>query len=97
MLDKLGIPHSDHMEVGDKAECITHVADRLRCDLILMATARKNSLTRLVESSTTNQVLELTSVPVEIVAGHAISKWERYGIPAALAGGAAAALFAVAD
>jgi hypothetical protein len=50
-----------------------------------MATARKNSLTRLVENSVTNRVLERTTVPVEIVAGNAVSPWERYGIPAALA------------
>jgi nucleotide-binding universal stress UspA family protein len=84
-LDSFGIPYSVHMEVGDKARCITATARRLHCDLILMGTSRKNSLTRLVESSVTNKVLELTTVPVEVIAGHAVSKWERYGIPAALA------------
>jgi hypothetical protein len=49
-----------------------------------MSSARKNSLTRLVENSTTNRVLQLTSVPVEVVAGDAVSRWERYGIPAGL-------------
>jgi nucleotide-binding universal stress UspA family protein len=89
-LDRLGIPYSVHMEVGDKARCITETARRLRCDLILMGTSRKNSLTRLVESSVTNRVLELTTVPVEVIAGHSVSNWERYGIPAALAAVAAA-------
>ena len=35
---------------------ITETARRLRCDEIVMATARKNSLTRLVESSVTDRV-----------------------------------------
>lgn len=49
-----------------------------------MSTARKNSLTRMIEDSVTNQVLELTTVPVQIIAGEAISRWERYGIPVGL-------------
>jgi len=84
MLDGFGIPYSVHTDVGDKAKLITDAARRLRCDQIVMSTARKNSLTRWVESSVTNRVLELTSVPVEVIAGDAVSKLERYGIPAAL-------------
>ena len=84
MLDNLSIPYSAHAEVGDRAESITDTARRLRCDHIVMSTARKNSLTRLVENSVTNKVLELTSVPVEMIAGDAVSKWERYGIPAGI-------------
>jgi Ca2+-transporting ATPase len=64
MLDKFSIPYAVHWEVGDKASLITETARRLRCDEIVMATARKNSLTRLVESSVTDRVLELT--PVEV-------------------------------
>ena len=97
MLDKLAIPHAVHVKVGDRAKCITDLAESLPCDLILMATARKNSLTRLVEDSVTNHVIELTHVPVEVVPGDAISRWERYGIPAAIAGGVAAAIAAVVD
>jgi hypothetical protein len=54
-----------------------------------MGTARKNSLTRMFEASATNRVLELTTVPVEVIAGDAISKLERYGIPAAIGAGLA--------
>jgi nucleotide-binding universal stress UspA family protein len=95
ILDGFGIPYAVHAEVGDKAECITATAHRLHCDHIVMSAARKNSLTRLVENSTTNRVLELTSVPVEIIAGNAVSRWERYGIPAGL-GTLIALLFAAA-
>ena len=40
----------------------------------------------MLEDSVTNQVLEATPVPVEVVAGEAISKWERWGLPAGLVG-----------
>jgi P-type Ca2+ transporter type 2C len=96
MLDGFGIPYSVHIMVGDRAECITTTARRLRCDQVVMSTARKNSLTRLVENSVTNRVLAMTSVPVEVIAGDAMSKWERYGIPAGVVA-ALALLLAAAD
>ena len=96
MLDGLGIPYAAHFEVGRKANVITDTARRLHCDQIVMSTARKNSLTRLVEDSVTNKVIEMTSVPVEVIAGDAVSKVERYGIPAALAA-LLAAMLAAAD
>jgi len=83
-LDRFGVPYSVHIEIGDEAQCITALAARLRCDEIVMATARKNSLTRLLESSVTNRVLERTTVPVEVLAGDQIAPWERWGIPAAI-------------
>ena len=48
-----------------------------------MGTARKNSLTRMLEDSVTNKVLVMTKIPVEVVPGADMSKLERYGIPAA--------------
>ena len=56
-----------------------------------MGTARKNSLTRLLEDSVTHRVIERASVPVEVVVGPGISKLELAGLPAA-----AAALLALA-
>jgi nucleotide-binding universal stress UspA family protein len=97
LLDSFGIPYAVHIEIGDRAECITATAHRLRCDEIVLSSARKNSLTRLVESSTTNRVIELTSVPVEVIAGDAVSRWERYGIPAGLGTLIALLLAAIAD
>ena len=97
MLDGFGIPYSAHTEVGDRAKSITDTARRLRCDHIVMSTARKNSLTRLVENSVTNKVLELTSVPVEVIAGDSVSKYERYGIPAGIGTALALLFLAAAD
>ena len=95
MLDRYGVPYEVHMELGGKAYVITDAARRLRCDHIVMSTARKNSLIRMVENSTTNKVIELTTVPVEIIAGDAASKMERYGVPAG-AGTVLASLFLAA-
>jgi nucleotide-binding universal stress UspA family protein len=95
--DKFGIPYSVHIEVGDRAEHIAGAAHRLHCEEIVMGTARKNSLTRLLEQSVTNRLLELTEVPVEIIAGNAVSRWERYGLPAGLGALIALVLAAVAE
>ncbi len=97
MLDAAAVPYSTHIELGKKAEIIAKTAKRLGCDHIVMATARKNSLTRMLEASVTNRVLELTSVPVEVIAGDAVSNLERYGIPAGVAAALGLMLFAVAD
>ncbi|MEG0939666.1 universal stress protein [Comamonas sp.] len=88
MLDAAGIPYSVHSELGNKVDCIVDAARRLHCDSIIMSTARKSSLVRLIENSVTNQVLERTSVPVEVIAGEAASKFERIGIPAGVGAGA---------
>jgi nucleotide-binding universal stress UspA family protein len=94
ILDRSGVAYSVHIEIGNKAKVITEAARRLHCDHIVMSTSRKNSLTRMLEDSVTNKVLELTTVPVEVIAGDAVSKLERYGIPAGI--GAALALLALA-
>ncbi len=95
MLDGFSIPYSTHAEVGEKARLIADTARRLRCDRIVMSAARKFSLTRLVDNSVANEVMELTPVPVEVIAGNAVSKWERYGVPAGLATGTALLLAAI--
>jgi len=96
LLMRHGVPFSAHVRVGEKAKGIVDEARRLRCGRIVMATARKNSITRMLEDSVTNKVLEQTSVPVEIVAGDDISPLERWGLPAGV-GAAIALLLAAAD
>lgn len=86
-LDRSGIPYTVHTEVGDKADCIADMARRLRCDRIVMGSARKSSLIRWLEDSVTNQVIERTTVPVEVIAGDAASGLERVGIPAGVGAG----------
>lgn len=84
LLNRSGVPHTDHVEFGDKAETISAVAGRLGVNQIVMGTARKNSITRIVEDSVTNQVLEIAEVPVEIVVGRSVSRIERFGLPAGM-------------
>ena len=96
-LDEAGVPYVVHAETGSKAQVIAATARNLGCDHIVMSTARKNSLTRMIEASVTNQVLELTTVPVAVIAGGSVSRLERYGIPAGLGGAMAFLLLAVTD
>ena len=85
-LVQAGVPHETHWVVGDRATEICRAAKRLGVHHIVMGTARKNSLTRMLEDSVTNRVLEATPVPVEVVAGDTVSRWERWGLPAGVLG-----------
>ena len=96
MLESRGVPYTEHVEVGDKAEKIAEMAERLGAAQIVMGTARKNSLTRLLQDSTTHRVLELAKVPVQIVVGKGISRFERYAVPLTVLFGVLLAL-AIAD
>ena len=93
MLERHGVPFTQHTTVGDKAEKIAEIAEHLGAAQIVMGTARKNSLTRLLEDSTTNRVLQLAKVPVQIVVGKGISRLERFGVPVTVL---LAVLFAIA-
>ncbi len=97
LLDNAGVPYATHTAVGDRATLIADWARRLACDHIVMSTARKSSLTRMLEDSVTNKVLELTSVPVEVISGDAVSRLERYGVPAGLGAAIALLVAAAAD
>jgi YjbE family integral membrane protein len=85
LLGRESVPHTDHVELGDRAEVIARTARTLGVSLIAMGTARKNSLTRLLEDSVTHRVLNLAHAPVEVIVGPAVSKLEFAGIPAAMA------------
>lgn len=95
LLRQAGVPHHTHWVTGDRAEQICQAAERLVVHHIVMGTARKNSITRMLEDSVTHRVLETTPVPVEVVAGDAVSKWERWGLPAGALGVGSLLLLAV--
>ena len=86
-IDEAGARYAVHLAVGKKASSIAEAAQQLGCDHIVIGTARKNSLIRAVEGSVTNEVIELTTVPVVAVAGDPASKVERYGIPLGVGAG----------
>jgi len=81
LLTDAGVPHEKHWATGERAEQICRAAKRLGVHHIVMGTARKNSITRMLEDSMTHRLLETTPVPVEVIAGDAVSKWERWGLP----------------
>ncbi|HSC64431.1 MAG TPA: universal stress protein [Caldimonas sp.] len=86
LLTDAGVPHAKHWATGERAEQICRAAKRLDVHHIVIGTARKNSLTRMLEDSTTHRLLETTPVPVEVIAGEAVSRWERWGLPAGVVG-----------
>ena len=95
LLADAGVPHEAHAATGDSAGEICRAATRLNIHHIVMGTARKNSVTRMIEDSVTNRVLEATPVPVEVVAGDAVSKWERWGVPMGALGAGGLLLLAI--
>ena len=97
LLQQQAVPFERHWCVGHRAEQICAAASRLAVHHIVMGTARKNSLTRMLQDSVTNQVLEATPVPVEVVAGAAISRWERWGLPAGVGLGVGSLLLLALD
>ena len=84
LLAQAGVPFESHWGVGQRAREICRQAIDLKVHHIVMGTARKSSLTRLLEDSVTNRVLETTPVPVEVIVGQAVSRWERLGLPLGL-------------
>lgn len=97
LLQRSGAPCRAHTEVGDKATVIAALATRLRCDRIVLGTAHKSALLRLIESSTTRRVLELTPVPVVVIAGAAASPVERHGVSAGVGTALATLVLAAAE
>ncbi|HMN78936.1 MAG TPA: universal stress protein [Burkholderiaceae bacterium] len=84
LLEQHNIPHAVHHALGDRAETIVSEAKRLKCHLIVMNTAKKRTLARMFQASTTFKVLEKTTVPVELISGARISVLEGWGLPAGL-------------
>lgn len=94
ILEQHRVPYIAHTGVGERATEIAATARRLRCEHIVIGAARRRSFTRMFEDSVTDQVLDLTDIPVELVAGEAVSRLERFGVPAGI--GAALALLLLA-
>jgi nucleotide-binding universal stress UspA family protein len=95
LLTQFAVPFESHVGKGDKAEVIHKTAQAMGINEIVIGTGRKNSFTRLIEGSLTNRVMELSDVPVEVIAQGEESKLEKYGLPAGI--GAALTLLFVAN
>ena len=80
-LERMGVRYSFVHVSGDKGTALQHEAERLDCNRIVIGTAKKNTLTRLFENSTTVKLLETSNIPVEVVTGKTLPLLERWGIP----------------
>ena len=67
LLDAAGVPYEAHAEVGPLAETIVAVADRMRCDEIVMGTRGRTALADLLIGSTVTRVVHLSKVPVLLI------------------------------
>jgi YjbE family integral membrane protein len=95
VLERSRVPYAAQWRVGERAQEICRSAEQLNCHHIVMGTARRNSLTRMLQDSVTHRVLELASVPVEVVVGPALSRLERWGLPAGVGLGLGGVLLVV--
>ena len=96
-LEKSGVSFSFTHVTGDKGKALHDEATRLGCSRIVIGSAKKNTLSRLFENSTTAKLLEISDIPVEVVTGKTLPSLERWGIPALGAGAATALMVAVID
>lgn len=96
-LESAGVSFSFTYVTGDKGEALRDEASRLGCSRIIIGAAKKNTLSRLFENSTTAKLLEISDIPVEVITGKSIPALERWGIPVAGASVITAFLAAVID
>ena len=96
-LTKAGVNFSFTYACGDKGEALRDEAMRLGCSRIVIGSAKRNTLSRLFENSTTAKLLEISDIPVEVVTGKTLPTLERWGIPAVGAGVATALMAVVID
>jgi len=96
-LEKAGVNFSFSLVSGEKGVALFDEAKRLSCSRIVVGTAKKNSLSRLFENSTTAKLLEISDIPVEVVTGKSLPAIERWGIPALWASAVTAVMATVID
>ena len=88
-LTRVRIPFRAVSEVGRVADRITTVAEREQVDEIVIGTGRHPQWLRWLNPSIAQAVMERTDIPVTVLArGHA-GAFERYAVPAGVAGLAA--------
>jgi nucleotide-binding universal stress UspA family protein len=67
LLDRAGVEHSAHVEVGDPAPLIADYAKKYHCDMIVMGTHGLGAVKSLVLGSVATKVLHLAKMPVMLV------------------------------
>ena len=88
-LSRRNIPFRALAELGRPAQRIAAVAERERVDEVMMGVGRHPAWLRWLNPSIAHAVMERTDIPVTVLArGHA-GVFERYAVPAGVAGLAA--------
>jgi nucleotide-binding universal stress UspA family protein len=83
------IPFRALAEVGNPAERIAAVAEREQIDEVMMGVGRHPAWLRWVNPSIAQAVMERTDIPVTVLARGQAGAFERYALPAGVAGLAA--------
>lgn len=83
------IPFRAFAEVGKPAERIAAIAERERVDEVMMGVGRHPAWLRWVNPSIAQSVMEQTDIPVTVLARGQAGAFERYALPAGVAGLAA--------
>jgi nucleotide-binding universal stress UspA family protein len=83
------IPFRAFAEIGKPAERIAAIAERERVDEVMMGVGRHPAWLRWVNPSIAQAVMEQTDIPVTVLARGQAGAFERYALPAGVAGLAA--------
>lgn len=85
VLAREGIDHVRHVRTGERAGAISAAARDLGCTRIVLASARRNSLTRLLDDWLAGKLLDRTELPIETVSTRPSYRLDRVLVPAGMA------------
>ena len=88
-LSQAGVQFRAMTELGTPAERIAAVAERENVDEVMIGVGRHPAWLRWVNPSIAQGVMELTDIPVTVLARGRAGAFERFALPAGLAGLAA--------
>jgi len=94
LAEQAGVAFVCRVTGGRTAAALTAYARDCSIDQIVIGTARKSPLLRLLSGSVTTRLIEVAHVPVEVIAGSRPGLLARWGVPAGIGLGVALALLA---
>jgi nucleotide-binding universal stress UspA family protein len=94
LAEQAGVAFACRMVAGPAAGALAAYVRDFGIDQIVIGTARKPPLLRLLTGSLTTRLIELAPVPVEVIAGSRPGTLARWGLPAGIGLGVAIALLA---
>lgn len=94
LAEQAGVAFVCRVASGRTATALAAYASEFDMDQIVIGTARKSPLLRLLTGSVTTRLIEVARVPVEVIAGSRPGLLARWGLPAGIGLGVALALLA---